>query len=354
MFLFKRKVVSIALAMAGLGGQWAWAQGCVAAHSNQRSFDELMSSARQDASQSSGHNWMHNLTVDIGYRVFSSNKYFQGSREIARPAAVENHQNLFDIGVQYDVTQRWSIIADVPVFNGTRNQIYPPKGIFQVSGLGDITVGVRSLLFRPPTESGGNIAVNMQLKLPTGIDDAKGRAVLNGQTVEATADQSLQPGDGTWGFSVGTEAYKRLWRTATSYAQGNYLFSPANTNGVNTFRSQPGQGVMSATDQYLFRGGAVQRVPKFERLAFSAGVRGEGVPVRDLLGSSNGFRRPGFIFSFDPGLMFTYKQNTLSVNGPWALYRNRPPSVPEIQYHITNGDAFFSDYTVIVGLSRHF
>jgi hypothetical protein len=206
-FLFKSKVVSIALALIGLGGQWAWAQGCVAAHSNQRSFDELMSSARQDASQSGGHNWMHNLTVDIGYRVFSSNKYFQGSREIARPTAVENHQNLFDIGVQYDVTQRWSVIADVPVFNGTRDQIYPPKGIFQVSGLGDITVGVRSLLFRPPTENGGNIAVNLQLKMPTGIDNAMGRAVLNGQTVEATADLSWQPGDGRWCFCVGTEAY---------------------------------------------------------------------------------------------------------------------------------------------------
>jgi hypothetical protein len=52
--------------------------------------------------------------------------------------------------------------------------------------------------------------------------------------------------------------------------------------------------------------------------------------------------------------MFNYKQTTLSVNGPWALYRNRPPSVPEIQYNITNGDAFFADYTVIAGLSHHF
>ena len=33
---------------------------------------------------------------------------------------------------------------------------------------------------------------------------------------------------------------------------------------------------------------------------------------------------------------------------------NRPPSVPEIQNHTTNGDAFFADYTVIVSLSHHF
>jgi hypothetical protein len=81
-------------------------------------------------------------------------------------------------------------------------------GIFYVSGVGDITVGVQSRLFRPPTENGGNIAVNMQLKIPTGKDDATGAATLKGQTVIATADQSMQPGDGTWGFSVGTQAYK--------------------------------------------------------------------------------------------------------------------------------------------------
>lgn len=241
MSLFNGKVLSIVLAIAAISTGSAWGQGCVAAHSNQRSFDELMTNSGQDFAHAGGHDWIHNLTVDIGYRVFNSNKYFRGSNEIARPTAVENHQNLFDIGVEYDLTPRWSVIADVPVFNGTRNQIYPPKGIFQVSGVGDITVGVQSWIFRPPTENGGNVAVNMQLKMPTGIDNATGSAVLNGQTIKATADQSLQPGDGTWGFSVGTEAYKRLWHTAMSYGQGNYLFSPADTNGVKTFRSNPGR-----------------------------------------------------------------------------------------------------------------
>jgi hypothetical protein len=42
------------------------------------------------------------------------------------------------------------------------------------------------------------------------------------------------------------------------------------------------------------------------------------------------------------------------VNGPWAIYRDRPQSSPEAQFNITNGDAFFSDYTVIATLSHHF
>lgn len=329
----------------------ALAQGCVAAHSNQRVISELVTN---DGGRPSSLWSIHNLTLNLGYRVFNSNKYFQGDTEIPRANAVRNHQNIFDIGIEYRVSPRWSLIADVPVLDGTRNQVYPPTGIFQVSGLGDMLVGAQAWVFRPPTENGGNVAVVAQLKIPTGINDATGSALYKGQTIKATADQSMQPGDGGWGFTLGTQGYKRLWSTASAYGQATYLFNPEDTNDVKTFRSQPGQSLMSVTDQYLYRAGVSQYIPKVRGLALSLGIRGEGVPVRDLLGDSNGFRRPGFIFSLDPGLMYNYRQTTLSVNGPWALYRNRPPSVPEIQYNITNGDAFFADYTVVVALSHHF
>jgi hypothetical protein len=343
-------IAVVGCAAIALFSSKAGAQGCVAAHSNQRVLDELLTADSGTVEPF----WLHNLVVDTGYRVFNSNKYFVGSNEIARPTTVRNHQNIFDIGFEYRLSPRYSIVGDVPVFNGTRNQIYPPQGVFQVSGLGDITVGVQSWIFRPPTENGGNVAISGQLKLPTGIDNATGSALYQGQTIKATADQSLQPGDGSWGFNVGTQAYKTLWRRSSAYGQATYLFNPRDTNGVKTFRSQPGQSVMSVTDQYLYRGGVSQGVPKLRGLALSFGLRGEGVPVRDLLGSSDGFRRPGKIVSIDPGLMWNYKRDTLSINGPWAIYRDRPPSVPEIHYGTLNGDAFFADYTVIGSLSHHF
>ncbi len=212
------------------------------------------------------------------------------------PTRSESHQNIFDVGLEYRLSPRWSLIGDVPVFNGSRDQIYSPTGIFRVSGVGDITVGVQQWFFRPPTENGGNISWNAQLKIPSGKDNVTGAATLKGQTVQATADPiALQPRAmrAAWGFSVGTQAYKQLWHSASLYAQGNYLFSPADTNGVNSFRTQPGQSIDSATDQYLFRAGISQRVPKIRRLAFTAGLRGEGVPVQDLIGNSDGFRRQG-------------------------------------------------------------
>jgi hypothetical protein len=340
-----------ALAAMTLASGRAIAQGCVAAHSNQRPMNQLV---KTDEGGTSGSWSMHNLTVDIGYRVFNSNKYFQGTKEISRPNAVENHQNIFDIGVEYRLSPRWSLLADVPVYNGTRNQIYPPSGIYQVSGVGDITIGAQSWIFRPPTENGGNIAVSASLKLPTGINDATGSGLLKGQIIKATADQSMQPGDGGWGFVLGSQAYKALWSRSDVYLEGQYLFNPLDTNGVATFRSQPGQSIMSVTDQYLYRAGLSQGVPKLHGLAVSLGIRGEGVPVRDLLGDSDGFRRPGSILSLDPGFMYNFRHTVLSVNGPWALYRNRPPSVPEIQHNTTNGDAFFADYTIIASLSHHF
>jgi hypothetical protein len=346
----KYLLLIVVLGATAVSGKAGFAQGCVAAHSNQRNMDELVTSDDGGAGSQS----IHNLTVNVGYRVFNSSKYFQGSREIVRYPAVENHQNIIDIGLEYRVSPRWSLLADVPVFSGSRDQTYPPSGIYRVTGVGDINIGVQSWIFRPPTENRGNIAVSASLKIPTGLDNATGTGLSKGAAVVASADPSLQPGDGGWGFVLGTQGYKSLWHRADFYGQAQYVFNPEDTNGVASFRSQAGQSVDSVPDQYLYRFGFVQGIPKVRGLAVSFGVRGEGVPVRDLLGDSNGFRRPGFILSIDPGLMYSYRNTVLSVNGPWAMYRDRPPSVPEIASNTTNGDAFFSDYTVILNLSHRF
>ncbi len=325
--------------------------GCVAAHSNQRSMDELVRSL--DGGTKYGWS-IHNLTVDIGYRFFNSNKYFIGDQEIARPNAIRNHQNIFDVGVEVPFHSAMELCCGCPVFNGTRNQLYSPTGIFQVSGIGDLTLGAQRWIFRPPTEFGGDIAVSASVKIPTGINNATGSALYKGRDRKGNG----RPVDAAGRWRMGTDprspGYKSLWRRSDLYGQAQYLFNPRDTNGVPTFRSQPGQRVMSVADQYLYRMGVSQGMPKLRGVALSLGVRGEGVPVRDLLGDSNGFRRPGSVISLDPGLMVNVRRTTLSVNGPWALRRDRPPSVPEIANNTKNGDAFFADYTVIIGLSHHF
>ena len=121
------RVGLVAVVAAALVSGRVLAQGCVAAHSNQRPINELVKV--YDGSSPGGWS-IHNLTIDIGYRVFNSNKYFIGDQEIARPTAVRNHQNIFDIGVEYRFTPLWSFIADVPVFEP--NGPTPPRLFSQI------------------------------------------------------------------------------------------------------------------------------------------------------------------------------------------------------------------------------
>ena len=239
------------------------AQGCLAAHTNTSIQGCLM-----DNHASVGellHN--HPLTVEVDWRSFSSFRHFSGEveniqREILN-TQIKNHQNIYNVNVDLQLTPRWSVNAFVPVLQGTRNQKYPPYGVFDIAGLGDMIVGAQAWVLRPPAENGGNIAFSAGLKLPTGLNDGMGTATLaNGTVQKVVADQSLQPGDGSWGFTLGTQAYQQVPFHTIAYFQGSWLFNPRDTNGVPTFRTAPGEQVMSVTDQYLFRGGFSRHVPR--------------------------------------------------------------------------------------------
>ena len=154
--------------------------------------------------------------------------------------------------------------------------------------------------------------------------------------MKRNVDQSIQLGDGSWGITASTEMYKVVKR-ATLFASGIYLSNPRGTNGVTTGRSRPSEAIMSVADQYLVQAGVTYPVPMTKRFLFSAGGRMEGVPVRDIFGSSEGFRRPGYVISFDPGVTYVRGRNTMSVNVPVPLERNRRRSGREIKEHHEQG-----------------
>jgi hypothetical protein len=338
----------------------AHGQGCVAAHSPQPIISGLDPTSQLGSRSFAHGDWIHGLTATVGYRVYNSYRHYVGTvYQVQRQEnhnAVVNHVNLFELDLNYQITPRLSAIASIPAMTATRHGQSSPNNIYRVGGIGDVTVGVQSWVWRPPTESHGNINFSAQLKLPTGINDAKGTTIKNGVAQTRPFDESIQPGDGTWGFSLATEAYRRLYLNTTGYFTGSWLFSPQDTTGVKTFRSAPGEDVVSATDQYLWRGGFSHPVPPYRvlrGLALSVGGRMEGVPVRDAFGKSNGFRRPGYVISIEPGLMYTWRRYLVNVSGPWAMERNRKISVTDIENH-DHGDAAFADYTVIASLSRSF
>ena len=298
-------------------------------------------------------------SIGIGYRYQPSSRHFIGTveqkqRETAH-TQIQNIYHLFDISLERQLTSRFSATASLPVLSAYRDQLYVPVGQFRVSGIGDMTVGGRAWIRRPPAEEGGNLALGVSLKLPTGRDDATGAAKdARGQPLVATADQSIQAGDGGVGFAIDVQAYRPVWFRSILYFSGTYLFNPRDTNGVNSTRIRFRETVNSVPDQYLARGGISHGVPGVPGLVVTFGGRWEGVPVRDLLGRSNGFRRPGYAISADPGFLFARWGYVFSCNVPWAIERNLRRSVPEIANGFRDGDAAFADYLLILGFSRRF
>ncbi|MDQ6760947.1 MAG: hypothetical protein M3Z32_13930 [Acidobacteriota bacterium] len=91
------------------------------------------------------------------------------------------------------------------------------------------------------------MSVGMSLKVPTGTFNATGRATdSKGQTILATADQSIQAGDGGTGFTIDLQGYKPSYRNTELYFAGVYLFNSRNTNGISSFRRLPGEQVLSS------------------------------------------------------------------------------------------------------------
>ena len=89
-------------------------------------------------------------------------------------------------------------------------------------------------------------------------------------------------------------------------------------------------------------------------MALSFGARIEGVTVYDAIGGSLGFRRPGYTILLEPAGSWTGKKNSISLNVPIAVYRNRERSAPEITLGVPGGDAAFADFSILIGFTHRF
>jgi hypothetical protein len=295
--------------------------------------------------------------LSIGFRKQRSHRHFVGTEEQKQRAIqgteVVNNIYLYDVALTYAINKRFNITASLPVQRATRRRGTSTQ-IFHSVGFGDLSVMGRMWLRRPPAESGWNISFGVGLKLPTGKAGLENTTIgSNGQPVTAAVDQSIQLGDGGWGIPLDIQAYKRIGKT-TLYASATYLLNPRDTNGVKTGRGRPSEAIMSVADQYLARIGIARPVPHTRSFAFTVGWRIEGVMVRDLIGKSNGFRRPGYGMAIEPGLQYFRKRDVWSITVPIAAGRNRKRSVSDILVGNPGGDAAFADYMILIGYSHRF
>lgn len=307
--------------------------------------------------------------VSFGWRYQRSARHFVGTEEqVERQkegSEVINRIHLADLSLRYNVSERTDVAVSVPYLmatrsNAIRNATRQVIGRYttQARGIGDISIMGHTWLLDPKTRPTHNVSFGLGVKLPTGADNVVDtmQRFSNGTLVNTvqTVDQSIQPGDGGFGVIVDMQAFQHvLDRKAAFYLSGTYLINPEGTNGVLTYRGRASEAVMSIADQYLARAGVSVAVPGVRGFAASIGMRWEGVPSHDLIGSSDGFRRPGYAVSVEPSLSYTRGASTFSLAAPFAVRRNRVVSFSD-ELDDTQGDAAFADWLLLLGYSHRF
>jgi hypothetical protein len=304
--------------------------------------------------------------VGLSYRGLRSDDHYVGTAEQhERHTAgnfVINRQNLLDVSATRALSARVSASASVPFVVSSWSIPMPvrpvpgPRVRQDARGIGDVVLSGRTWVLDPGRHPRGNVSVGIGVKAPTGPSDVKDvyPDLTGGNPAEKVVDQSIQPGDGGWGFALESQAFRRLGG-AVLFASGTYLVNPRNMNGrpsiirglgVTITPANANRAVNSVPDQYLARAGAA--VPAgLPGLGASLSLRMEGQPRYDLIGRSDGFRRPGTEMFIEPGLIFSRGRSTWSASVPIAFYRNRHPD----PYTGALGDATFPDVIVLVGYS---
>lgn len=302
--------------------------------------------------------------VAAGYRWQRSDRHFRGIHEEPERqeegSEVINNVHLIDITASYALSNRTTITLSVPVMEAERSQALRDIdrnviGRFSThaGGLGDIALTARRWMFDPSKNLDGNLSLGVGFKLPTGKDAAEDTfESLTGPAVR-TVDQSIQPGDGGYGFVLDAFGFKQIPWNLTLISSFTYLFNPKNLNGTPTFRSRPSESIMSVADQYLIRAGFATPISSKHGISLSLCGRMEGVPVTDVFGKSDGFRRPGYAIAMEPGIIFSVGRSNFSFYVPVALKRNRQQSVPDMADN-TIGDAAFADYFILSAYSYRF
>jgi hypothetical protein len=317
-------------------------------------------------------------SLTINNRYFKSYKHFVGMAEqkerVENGTEVINHTFSTDFFIQKNINSRLSLAINIPLISNARSSLYEHGGNTagpsarhntHSFGLGDIRVAGYYWLKDPFKASRWNMQAGVGIKLATGDYRYSDYFVRNDTTkILGPVDQSIQLGDGGTGLTFELSGYYAFNHAWSLYGNFFYMANPREQNGVSTARggvSTPasiayGSNVMSVADQYMYRAG-ISYMGKY--LTGTLGIRKDGIPSVDLIGGSNGFRRPGYVVAVEPGLSYMKKKVTYFLNLPISVQRNRTQSVPDkIRTEKTGvyfkGDAAFADYLVNAGVVLRF
>ena len=329
--------------------------------------------------------------VGANYRYFESFRHFKGDEEqydrLVKQTQVINYSNTIDISASMGLTLRTQMNVNLPVSYTDRSSYYEHGGQTTTfpgarktstsAGIGDARIGISKWLWNPVSHTKSNLMLGVGLKLPTGnwnVQDSFYNVMVTDpvtgsssrKTVYRPVDQSIQLGDGGLGLSLEMQGFWEMADGLFAYGNAFYILNPRGVNGTMTNRRTTivvngvsqvftNEYMCSVADQYAARLGFLSQ-SQLHGLSFSWGARLEGVPVRDLVGESYGFRRPGYTIAAEPGVTYMKGKTTLNFNMPIALYRIRKQSVTDKEVQdatgvARNGDAAFADYLISLGVT---
>ena len=286
--------------------------------------------------------------INTSFLYFRSDKHYIGMQPNLRINAYDGPVNIrkqFNFDLAYGLTSRWDVALDVPF----QTQSYDLHRVVKASGssqpvpvntestgIGDIVLRTGRWMFSTD-QSKGNVYLSAGLKFPTGSSDAT--SLVYGRPVPV--DISVQPGDGAWGFIPTIEGF-RNFKWVTTYGVATYLINPKNTTNTTSFFSTLNNPhstqLNSSADQFLVEFGGSFPTP-IHWLSPTVAYRISGVPPLDLIGKSEGFRRPATLGYIAPGINIYAFGRSISLTFPIVTYINVKP-------HYVNGVNANTDATI--------
>jgi len=307
--------------------------------------------------------------LGASYRQFTADTQYQRTG-FSEPVSslrtnVISKMRYTDFAGSYGLTPHWNMTFDVPFIFASSNRALPStvagsaRYIQSSTGFGDLLMGSRYWFMNCDNNPDRNFSIGFGLKAPTG-DSEVHDLFPNAQGADVrdrVVDQSIQLGDGGWGFYLSSEVFWQI-RKMTVFGSGIYVFNPRTQNDtvappamLNPVGPQAVDSRFrynTVSDSYLLRGGVGFPVPKL-MAALSLAARIEGVPVHDVFGATGGFRRPGYYLTIEPGINYSYGKTTLAMSTPLRVHQN----VKDDSFGVKR-DSTFADHMLLMSVTYRF
>lgn len=270
--------------------------------------------------------------LGLAFRRLTSNRLIQGGTDLG-PSSVVKSQSLF-ASVKYGVSDQLEVAVSLPVSYGTHETAYPDgqRHQNQATGIGDLSLVASYWLFNANTlRPGGNVAVGLGVKLPTGKNDVGGTWWnADGSTIPFPVHQSIELGDGGWGVILRTQAFQPILSSVYLYGGGSYTLSPQRTSSVPRL---PGSSQYWAIpDVWDASAGVSWTVWPAQGLTVRIGTDFSGTRKQDLLGEEDDatvHRLPATAGYLSPGLTLTQGAHTIALGFSTRIYKNFMPSIAD-------------------------